>query len=83
MKCPIPKPASRLITAAAPSVVPCDGEATVTMLAPFTEKRTGETQFRFVQTCLHHAINIAVWKLTIAIDEQLRLAQQNRRVQLI
>jgi hypothetical protein len=80
MKCPIPKPASKLITAAGPTMVPCDGEATVTTLAPFTERRTGETQFQFVQTCLHHAISIACWKLTVAIDEQLRQAAAERRI---
>jgi hypothetical protein len=64
-------------------MVQCDDEATVTTLAPFTERRTGETQFQFVQTCLHHAVSIACWKLTIAITEQLRLAEQERRIQLI
>ena len=72
-----------IITSAGPTSVPCDGEATVTTLAPFTQRRTGETQFQFVQTCLDHSIKIACWKLAIAIDEQLRLAQQERRIQLI
>jgi hypothetical protein len=82
MKCPIPKPASRIVTAAGPSMVPCNDEATCTTLAPFTDK-AGEMQFQFIQTCLHHAISIASWKLTIAIGEQLRMAEQNRRIQLI
>jgi hypothetical protein len=83
MKCPIPKPASKIITAAGPTMVQCDDEATVTTLAPFTERRTGETQFQFVQTCLQHAISIACWKLTVAVGEQLRQAEQSRRVKLI
>ena len=82
MKCPIPKPASRIVTAAGPTVVDCDGEATVTTLAPFTDP-TGNTQFAHVQTCLHHAISIACWKLIQSIMEQQRLAEQNRRIQLI
>jgi hypothetical protein len=64
------------------AMVQCDDEATCTTLAPFTDK-AGETHFQFVQTCLHHAISIACWKLTIAIGEQLRMAEQNRRIQLI
>ena len=83
MKCPIPKPASRIVTAAGPTVVECDDEATVTTLAPFTDRRTGETQFQFVQTCLQQAISIACWKLTIAIEEQQRLASADRRIATI
>jgi hypothetical protein len=83
MNCPIPKPATKIITSAGPSMVTCGDEANVTTLAPFTERRTGETQFQFVQTCLDHSIKIACWKLAIAIDEQLRLAQQSRRIQMI
>jgi hypothetical protein len=83
MKCPIPKPASRILTAAGPTMVPCGDEAKVTTLAPFTEKRTAETQFQYIQTCLHHAISIACWKLTVSIDEQLRLAERTRRNQTV
>lgn len=87
MKCPIPKPVSRIVTAAGehgrPREVPCDGEATVTTLAPFTDNQSGETQFAFVQTCLHHAISIACWKLTISLVEQMKLADQMPRIQLI
>jgi hypothetical protein len=83
MKCPIPKPATKIVTAAgSPRMVQCENHATVTTLAPFTD-RGGNTHFQFVQTCLHHAISIACWKLIGAIDEQLRLAQRTRRIQLI
>jgi hypothetical protein len=64
-------------------MVPCGDEAKVTTLAPFTEKRTGETQFQYIQTCLHHAISIACWKLTVSIDEQRRLAAAERRIQTL
>jgi hypothetical protein len=83
MKCPIPKPASRIVTAAGPQrMIQCDDEATCTTLAPFTDK-AGETHFQFVQTCLHHAISIACWKLTISVVEHMRPTDQMPRIQLI
>lgn len=82
MKCPIPRPASRILTAAGPVSVPCDGEATVLSLAPY-KAPNGDTEFQYVRTCLDHAIRIACWKLIIAVDEQQRLAEQNRRIHTI
>lgn len=83
MLCPIPKPASRILTAAGPTSVPCDGEATVTTLAPFTDRKTGDMQFQYIQTCLDHSIRIACWKLIESIKEADKLAAMNRRIQTI
>ncbi len=75
MNCPIPRK-SQILTAAG-SVIPCQDEATVLTMAPFSDKATGKPAgLRPVYTCLYHAVEIATWKLS----ERLRAVDKQRRI---
>jgi hypothetical protein len=65
MKCPVPKPSSILTTAAA-RTVPCGADATVMADVPMKNPH-GEPFMQRMMICLSHAINLAVWKLTLQV----------------